>query len=240
MYDSIPRFQAYGPAHLTVLALTVVIPTVLIPLARGAPSPSVAHRIGWAIAAVLLINKLTVFFYACWHNTIPWLQRLPMHLCDWTTFIAAAALIWRRQTLYELAWFWGLVGTLQAVITPDLAYGFPHFYFFTFNISHSGIVIAAFFLTLGMGMRPQWRSLLRAFGWLQFYLLCACLANWLLDTNYGYLCYKPSNPSLLDHLGSWPWYILSLETLAVIFFVLLYAPFAIADTITKREKQRLF
>jgi len=220
-------FTLFGAPHLTVLFLTVVIPTALYLWARRVPDST--QRIAIGIAVVLLLNKLAVFTFACIYNTVPWLERLPMHLCDWVTFIAAAALILRRQTLYELTYFWGLAGTLQATITPDLPYGFPHFYFFTFNISHSGILIAAAFLTFGMKFRPQLVSILRAFLWLQSYLVVTVSINLLIDQNYGYLCRKPINPSLLDHLGPWPWYILSLELFALVSFALYYLPFWIYD-----------
>jgi hypothetical integral membrane protein (TIGR02206 family) len=184
------------------------------------------------VATALVANKIAILSYSLIFNTVSWTQRLPMQLCDWVTFIVAAAMIWRGRTLCELAYFWGLAGTLQATITPDLPYGFPHFYFFTFHISHSAILIGVAFLTFGLGFRPMPASIIRAFLWLQVYLVSAVSMNLLLDENYGYLCRKPLNPSLLDHLGPWPWYILSLEALALIFFTLYYLPWWIYDRIT--------
>jgi len=235
MDSSIPEFQLFGAPHLTVLALTVVIPVVLCFGVRRFPETQ--RGVVWLLVTILLANKVAVFSYAWVQDEIPWLSRLPMQLCDWVTFIAAAALIWRRRTLYELTYFWGLAGTLQATLTPDLPYGFPHFYFFTFKISHSGILIAVAFLTFGLGHRPTWGSIGRAMAWLQLYLVAAMVLNFLLDQNYGYLCRKPANPSLLDHLGPWPWYILSLEVLAFVFFVFYYLPFFAYDQIRKKQSE---
>jgi hypothetical integral membrane protein (TIGR02206 family) len=218
-------FELLSPSHLAVLSLTALLPVVLILWARHYPGHQ--RAICWSLASVLLLNKVAVFTYACVLNTVPWTQRLPMQLCDWVTFIAAAALLIDNRTLRELAYFWGLAGTLQATLTPDLAFDFPEFYFFTFNISHSGIIISAFFIVFSLGMKPDLMSLVRSFLWLQVYLLAALGCNVLLDENYGYLCRKPANPSLMDYLGDWPWYILSLEMLALIFFLVLWAPFAI-------------
>ena len=231
MTETAYPFTLFGLPHLTVLFLTVAIPVTLSLWVRRLPQTTRSIAIG--IAVVLLLNKLVVFSYAWIYNTVPWLERLPMHLCDWVTFIAVAALLLRKQTLYELTYFWGLAGTLQATITPDLPYGFPHFYFFTFNISHSGIIIAAAFLTFGMKFRPKPVSILKAFLWLQSYLVVTVLVNVLLDQNYGYLCRKPLNPSLLDHFGPWPWYILLLELFALLSFLLYYLPFWIYDLFKK-------
>lgn len=217
--------ELLGPAHSTVLFLTITIPAVLVWLARGRPDRQVLFA--RSLAGVLLLNKLVVFSYACIFNTVPWSHRLPMQLCDWVTFITAYALLSERRLPRELAYFWGLAGTLQATLTPDLGYDFPHFYFFTFNISHSGIIISVLFIVFSLGFRPTVASIGRAFLWIQAYLITALACNALLDENYGYLCRKPLNPSLLDHLGDWPWYLLSLEALALVFFLILHLPFVI-------------
>jgi hypothetical integral membrane protein (TIGR02206 family) len=227
-------FQLLGPSHLAVLFLTATLPIILILWVRK--QPEVRRTICWSLAAILLLNKAAVLTYACVHNTVPWTQRLPMQLCDWVTFITAAALLIDNRTLRELAYFWGLAGTLQATLTPDLAFDFPEFYFFTFNISHSGIIISVFFIVFSLGLKPTTMSLVRSFLWLQVYLAAALGCNWLLDENYGYLCRKPVNPSLMDYLGEWPWYILSLEMLALAFFVLLWAPFAVCRQL-KTQKE---
>ena len=45
----------------------------------------------------------------------------------------------------------------------------------------------------------------------------------------GVTVYKPVGPSLLDFLGPWPWYLLSMELIGLVLVVLLYLPFAVRD-----------
>ena len=46
---------------------------------------------------------------------------------------------------------------------------------------------------------------------------------WLV-TNFGFTARKPVNPSLLDHLGPWPIYLLWMQVLAAVLFSLLALP----------------
>jgi uncharacterized membrane protein YwaF len=56
----------------------------------------------------------------------------------------------------------------------------------------------------------------------------------LTGFNYGFLLHKPEAFSILSFLSdSWPLYILQMHGVALLFFLVLYAPFAVFD-ITKR------
>lgn len=223
-----PPFEPFGPAHLAVLALTVLVPALLAWAVRRPGGEAWKNRIAAALALTLVANQIVLAAVAL-HNGLPWADWAPMQLCDWVTFLCAAALLQRHQLLFELTYFWGLAGTFQAVLTPDLPLGFPHPSFISFQIAHAGIVVAVLYLVLGLGQRPVPRSILRAFLWIQVYLAAAALVNIAFGTNFGYLRAKPARASLLDLLGPWPWYILSLEALALVLFTVLYLPFVIAD-----------
>ncbi len=230
-----PALTLFGPSHLAVLGTIVGTAFVLVMWARLAGSDTTRRNIAFALAlamvAVKLISLRTIFVI----EHLTWTHALPMHMCDWAAIAAIVALLWRNQTAYEMAYFWGLAGTLQATLTPDLKYEFPDIRFLTFFLSHGGTLVAIAFLTLGLKLRPYPKSLLRIMLWSQVYLVCAGAVDWLINENYGYLRAKPIHASLLDHLGPWPWYILSLEGMALLSFLIYYSPFFIADLIKKRH-----
>jgi hypothetical protein len=88
---------------------------------------------------------------------------LPLNLCDVALVIAAITCTSPRWQLgVELTYFWGMAGTLQGVITPDLAVPFPQVEFFEFVVGHVGIVIAALYLVVGLGRQPRRGSVARA------------------------------------------------------------------------------
>ena len=232
-------FVIFGPSHLTVLAVIVLSAAALSVTARKRRGGNASRDIAVCLAGLLVLNKVAVCatIYATGEFDLP--NALPMHLCDWSAIAAIIALLWRKQLAYELAYFWGLGGTLQATVTPDLHFDFPDIRFLTFFISHGGTLVAILFLTLGLRMRPWPVSLVRIFIWSNIYLAAAGTVDFLLGPNYGYLRSKPLNPSLLDYLGPWPLYILSLEGIALLSYVVYYTPFLIADLIKKKRAHTL-
>ena len=152
---------------------------------------------------------------------------LPFHLCDIAAITAGFALITRRPTLCALTYFWGLAATFQALVTPALSIGFPSWPFFTFFVQHFAIVATALYLPIVEGWRPRqplWKGPIEVYAWSIAYLIFALTANKLLGTNFGFVSRPPDNPSLIDHLGPWPWYLFSMQAIAVTFYFLLALP----------------
>ena len=221
-----PSFQLFGPDHLVVIGLTVAIAATLIFMARchGEEHPVVKWSV--QVLAWLLFLSFPLKFMAFYFSGAPMNEHgLPMHLCNWAAIVGGLALLTKRLLFCALLYFWGLAATLQAVITPNLPYGFPHPIFFTFFITHSGVVIAAVVVAFGLRRSPAPGGVWRAILWLQAYLVVAVIVNTFTGANYGSLREKPAMSSLIDHLGDWPYYILGLEAVALVSFLLLNLPF---------------
>lgn len=153
---------------------------------------------------------------------------LPFHLCDIAAITAGFALLLRKHTLAAVTYFWGLAATFQALLTPAISVGFPAWAFITFFIQHFAIVGAALFLPIVDGWRPErpwWKTPLKIYVLTVIYLLCAMGINALLGTNFAFASRPPDNPSLIDHLGPWPVYLISLNVICLAVFLLLALPF---------------
>jgi hypothetical integral membrane protein (TIGR02206 family) len=157
-------------------------------------------------------------------GALSWGYALPLELCHWVLIACLVALFFRRQLAAEIAYFWGLGGTLQAVLTPDLGEGFPSWEFIQFFWAHGAVLLAIVFLIAVRRFRPRPGSVLRMMLAANFYLVVAGSLDLAFGWNYGYLRHPPSHPSLMDYLGPWPWYILSLELVALGSFWLLDLP----------------
>lgn len=221
-------FERFGPAHLAVLGITLTAMVVLVATGRrfrGHPLLKWKERLLVAALVLTYPAKVAVLLVEPGASLD---YRLPMHLCDVAAYVAAFALVARNRRAAEVAYFWGLGGTLQGLITPAVGAGFPHPEFFRFFLLHSSVVIAACYLAFGTGMSPERGAVWRAFGWAQVYLVVAAVVNLLTGANYGFLCEPPESGSLIDLLGPWPWYLVSLELLALVAFAVLNLPFVVA------------
>lgn len=211
-------------AYWASLAVGALVCAGLCVWARRAPDHQV-HIAGRVLALVLMADAVTFV-------TAPLVQgrwrvgtSLPLALCDVALVVAAAACWWRQQTLVELTYFWGLAGTLQALITPDLTSGFPHLTFVEFVVGHVGVVTAALLLVVGMRLAPRPGAVGRVFAITVGYTAVVGVVDWMLDVNYMFLRAPPEQWSLLSVLGPWPWYLCSAAALALVLLVALDAPF---------------
>src|SRR5438093_7041979 len=227
-----PEFQPYGLPHLTVIFITIVLPFALAALVRRAKSQRIEKLIIAVLSAVLILNYVAYLIFIRSRGVLDWRQMLPMQMCDWGMVVVIVAMCTGNQRWFEVAYFWGIGGTLQTVLTPNLRFGFPDWRFISFFTSHCGIIIGVVFLMLTRRYRPYPMSIVRAFLWPDFYFVVTFITDKLTGFNYGFLLHKPEAFSILSFLSdSLPLYLLQMHGLALSFFLALYAPFAIYDLV---------
>lgn len=214
--------ELLSPEHLLTLAAIAVATAVLIAVARK-----------WQGAWISVFALVLVAVEASWWAYVAaggvpgsqLAQSLPLQLCDVGILIAAAALWTRRAVLVELTYFWGLAGTIQALLWPDLPQPFPTYPYFQYYIAHGGVVAAALVLVVGLGLRPRRNAVFRIAGLTLAYTAFVGLVDAVAGANYMYLRAKPPSPTLLDVMGPWPWYIASAAVVGGVLFAILDAPF---------------
>jgi hypothetical integral membrane protein (TIGR02206 family) len=216
-------FPAFGPSHLAILAAVPAAAGALALLVRR--RPGAARPVRLALAALLASTQLGYLVYSARQGWIAPPHGLPLELCDVAGLLAVGALAGGPALTGELLYYVALAGSSMALLTPDLGAPFPSFAALMFFVLHGGTVVAALFLPWSGTLRPRpgswWRALLAV----NAYGLALLAVNFASGTNYMYLRWKPAAPTLLDHLGPWPWYLLSGEVVAAALFFLLHLPF---------------
>jgi hypothetical integral membrane protein (TIGR02206 family) len=215
------QFSAYGPSHWGVIALFVAGAVALVWVGRSQTDPR-ARRLSRILGAVTGIIYAAILVYML---TPPTIDSVPLQLTDLATVVAAYALWSHKQWAYALTYYWGLVLSTQALISPALqSPDFPHYQFLAFWAIHLLVVWAAIYLTWGLGMRPDWRSFRIAVAVTAVWAAVTFTFNTFAGTDYGFLNRKPSTASLLDVMGPWPWYVFVAATLVVVVWILMTWP----------------
>lgn len=217
-------FQPFGTSHIAALSVIAAAIGLLRWLA-GSGRNRFLNRIEVALGGLLLAMPLVTASAVAWIGPFDYQTALPLHYCDIATIAGGIALLTRRPLAIEFVYFFGLAGTLQGLLTPSLQVDFPSPRYFHFFVIHGGVVITALHLVWNRSLHPRIGSVGRMLLATFIYTILVGSVNWLLSTNFGFLCSKPPNASLMDHLGPWPWYILSLFGLAALFYTLLDLPF---------------
>lgn len=229
------HFRLFSSAHLLALALVLAALAGTVRAARGLRT----ERQKKAGAAILAFGLLGLEVVATVRKQIlagfdPMLS-IPLHLCDLAFLAMFGALLTRRRFLYEFAYFFGFGGAFFALLTPNLDDPLTDFFSIRYFVSHGGVCASMIYLTIAFGLRPTWRSVLRMIVTGNLYALGAGAINWMAGTNFGYLCHKPTTPTLLDHLGPWPYYLIWYEVLALAVLPLLYLPFHFHDRLRRSQ-----
>jgi len=213
-------FQPFGAQHLVTVAAIVFL-CALVSRAASAASDSIRLWLGRFLGFVLLGYVVCIYMQQWRSGSLHWEYSLPLDLCNLVLVACILSLFRYNQFLTEIAYFWGLGGVVQATVTPDLAQGFPSWDFALFFWGHGATLIAIAYLLSARNFRPRRHSILRMMIALNAYGLIVGTLNAIAGWNYGYLCRKPGMPALLDYLGPWPWYLLSLELIAFLTFLIL-------------------
>ncbi|WP_449537198.1 YwaF family protein [Ferdinandcohnia sp. Marseille-Q9671] len=185
--------------------------------------------IRYLLVTSLIGSELSLYVWYAYNGVWNPVDSLPFQLCSLSLFLSIIMLITRKFLLFEITYFLGIGGAIQAMLTPELAYDFPHYRYFHFFLAHIAIILASFYMLWYENCRPTAKSVWKAFAALNVLALFVFFINKATGGNYMFLARKPTNPSLIDLMGPYPWYILSLELVALVLFFILYLPFFIKN-----------
>jgi hypothetical integral membrane protein (TIGR02206 family) len=217
------NFKLFGPTHLAILGSVPLLAGLLAYAQRKLAPASRTLRI--CLACIILLDSAVYYSVLIARGQLTFPDHLPLELCDASLCLVILALFTLNKTVFDLAYYGALAGAIMALLTPNLWEPFPSFTTVQFFIDHGLIVVGVLFLAWSGLARPRPHSVRRAMVAVNLFAACVGTFDYAFKTDYMYLRAKPPNPSLLDVLGPWPWYLAATEFVACGVFMLLYLPF---------------
>lgn len=217
-------FKTFGAEHFLTLAVILIFSGILIIYSRKRLNKKQQHRVAVLLGLLPLLGSMNRMLTMIYTGEFTVGEELPLYLCRFMAIVMPFLMYYRNKTLFGIMFFSVLAGTMNAIITPDLKFGIPHFMYFSYWLLHAGLVLCIMYLVFVYRMLPRFSDIWRTIIWVNIYMMIVHLLNYLLNSNYSYTMSKPPSPSPLDFMGEWPFYLLSVELVAIGLFFILYVP----------------
>ena len=146
---------------------------------------------------------------------------LPLQLCSISGILAGVVVFYRKQILLEFLYFFGIVGFIHSILTPEFTGGTSAWNIFDYYVGHSMLFIVPIFLMMFYGFRLRKHAWWTSFIYLQLIVVVVSQVNAIIGNgaNYMYLAEAPiaDNIFILQD----PYHILGFELAALAHFYLL-------------------
>ncbi len=213
-------FCPFTIQHVVVVSVCALITVAVIALGRrwreGDHERLLRRTLGAGVIATQGASEIYWMFITPFNKA----EAFPLHLCDVAIWTVVIAMLTDKRWARAVVYFMGLALSTQGFFTPTLQYGYesPRFWFFW--IGHTQIVGSALYFVFVCRFYPTWRDFKAAavvtIGW----LILVFTINLIFDVNYGYVGRTdPSNPTIVQELGPWPWRVLIMCAMAFVAYV---------------------
>jgi len=161
-------------------------------------------------------------------------EDLPLHICSYALFMSCYALYKKDQFCFEFSYLLGVTGTFVAILTPELDDFDGWTMYVTYFIHHSVIPTFSIWNIFIDGMRPRKFSVFYCLVFLAILAIPVGIVCWLTGGNYMYLARIPAvdNPIVF---GEWPYYIIYLGLIGIIFMLIAKLPFDVKNFLDRRK-----
>lgn len=220
-------FSAFSTQHFLPLIITFVIGLIAIVWAKYKLNEKQQITLIFLISLVPFVGYLFNLIFPIYEGTFSIKEHLPIHICRFISIACPFIILYKNRFWLGIFYFWILAGTINANITPDVQYGFPHWSYFNYWMVHSVLIIVPIYYLIVFRLKIEFKDLKNAFWVANGFLVITFFLNIILDSNYMYSKAKPESASILDYMGPWPIYLVSTQLLALFLFSILYLPFFI-------------
>ena len=230
-----PEFALFTPAHFAPVLLLIAVLALMYRFRQKIRHSRHEETLRYVLAFALIIADMSYYWRLVGMPSLqpgP-MENLPIGVCGWAVIFCSFMVIGKKQSLFDIAYFWLLSGSLFALLTPTpLTYAGPtRFRYYQFWAEHTLGYVAIFYMIFVHGMRPTFKSAVRSYIALLVMALIAYNVNVMIPgANYLYLARPEAAPSVLDILPpNFALRLLIMAAAVTALFALSYLPWYLKD-----------
>lgn len=224
---TLPGFSLFSQSHLAYLfawfALWVVVPFI----GRRYLGLKSQKKTAILLALITVVQEAIDYMNRIVVRDLTIVMDLPIQFCHLAQIFSVILLFFKIPLLFEVTYFWGLGGALQAMLTPDMNSFDSTLSLFLFFMHHGLLILVIFWLVFVTGYRCRPWAAFRVLIFTNLAMIPVAVIDWYSNANYMYLRASPVSDSPFIS-GDWPWYIMQMEVVALIMMTLLQLPMSIA------------
>lgn len=197
----------------------------------------IIHKISYGLIIFSILQEILDYINRIYLDelyTLSFTSDLPLQFCSIGYYFSLLALIMVvkkhkynkkiEQFIFDCAYVLGFGGALQALITVDLTGINNMIGAYALNWQHSIIILNVLWLIFAYNKRFNLKGVFNAFLFMNLAIIPIGLINYLLESNYMFICQPPAVNSPLI-IGQWPIYLIVLEFIYFAYILMLYLPF---------------
>lgn len=198
------EFQYFTLPHLIPILLLITVVYFIYKYRENIRNYKNEDNIRLVLAFVMIISDMSYF----WHKMYIGAEirnHLPITICGWSAILGAFMLMSKKQSLFDIVYFWVLAGSINALITPAVIIdnGPTHFRYYQFWIEHTSIFIAVFYMMFVHQFKINFKSLIKAISAILVMAVIAIYVNSNIEgANYLFLSSTEAGESVLNFLPS--------------------------------------
>lgn len=226
------KFTYFEPIHMHSFIFFTILSIIIIsiPFFMKKDYKGIFTK---ALGFFILFAKVFDIWYRIAIEKEDWIFTIPLNLCNISAIVIGIFLIIRRNTLFNLAYFW-FTGAILAVILPGIVTYRTPFYIYVFMGLHFLEIMAVIYAFIHLDVRVTKKGLY--FALIGYLTLClvGSIVNYLTGTNYMFT-YDYIIPAV-NFIEPFILYVVLLISLFMLSMILTYLPFLHIDNEEIEEK----
>ncbi len=235
LFSNVHEFTAYSFEHGIILFLGVVISLILF-VGTKKWTYLKQRKVLILFSSVLVFFQLIKIPIKLFEGSFDASVDLPFHLCNFLPIFLVFIFFYLSRNLWSIVFFWIILGCSQANFTPTIETSLFHWDAIRYWVVHMFLVTLALYPVLIWKWKIKHSDIWRSILIINLLALVIFFINLLVDGNYMYLNAKPPGKTQYSTFPEWPYYILVIEIIILVWSYLLYGIYKLILGLKPKKK----